>query len=521
MATTANNTTEIGLVLQGGGALGAYEYGAVTALLELIDAAVAKGHDVTLKAVTGVSIGAVNAACVVGSANRLDARRRLAALWNDFALSTPFFWPARIARDLSLYGLPRFWRVRRFFPVDSWTTMLVNGARLYRLLRRERIDLVHTVAKETLNVRNVALVARAAGVPVDVRGGAPAVSPETGAVRFEGISHAMERSVPAEPSETADRFYRGKRVLITHGGESLGPALARELVSLGADVTVHVASAWERARFSEVTGDHVTFRAGALDREVDVAHMLEASDPQVVFHAVPVRTPGVANETGYVFRRGARSSQTLSATVGRSRVESLVLVSFWESARPEDRWALLSTLGEVVVLNDPALVRASPKVLRLPSVLTEERFRRIGRTERSEETRAERFDMLESEAVAVVLNTGTVCAGRTIVVPISSSSFGVEDVDGVLRKAGASPVRSNAGRVSNERRPLFPNETPRPSVIPGTEQVVSPLYPASAALLDAVSGCLHGSGGEELEDCLKTLAADLNLRAEALRTVGL
>ena len=122
MATTATDTTEIGLVLQGGGALGAYEYGAVTSLLELIDAAVAKGHNVTLKAVTGVSIGAINAACVVGSANRLDARRRLAALWNDFALSTPFFWPARIARDLSLYGLPRFYAMRPdLLALSSWT----------------------------------------------------------------------------------------------------------------------------------------------------------------------------------------------------------------------------------------------------------------------------------------------------------------------------------------------------------------------------------------------------------------
>ena len=122
MATIATDTTEIGLVLQGGGALGAYEYGAVTSLLELIDAAVAKGHNVTLKAVTGVSIGAINAACVVGSANRLDARRRLAALWNDFALSTPFFWPARIARDLSLYGLPRFYAMRPdLLALSSWT----------------------------------------------------------------------------------------------------------------------------------------------------------------------------------------------------------------------------------------------------------------------------------------------------------------------------------------------------------------------------------------------------------------
>ena len=75
------------------GALGAYEYGAITALLELIDEAAGKGRAVSLKAVTGVSIGAINAACVVGAATRTDARRRLASLWNDLVLETPIFWP--------------------------------------------------------------------------------------------------------------------------------------------------------------------------------------------------------------------------------------------------------------------------------------------------------------------------------------------------------------------------------------------------------------------------------------------
>jgi NTE family protein len=49
---------KMGLVLQGGGALGAYEYGAVTRLIEL------GWHPV---AVTGVSIGAATAAAVAGA----------------------------------------------------------------------------------------------------------------------------------------------------------------------------------------------------------------------------------------------------------------------------------------------------------------------------------------------------------------------------------------------------------------------------------------------------------------------
>jgi NTE family protein len=122
MGAMSNQMTEIGLVLQGGGALGAYEYGAITALLELIDEAVGKGRAVTLKAVSGVSMGAFYGACVVGAANRVDARRRLAALWNDLVLETPLFWPSQATRDLSLYGLPHFYALRPdFFTLPSWT----------------------------------------------------------------------------------------------------------------------------------------------------------------------------------------------------------------------------------------------------------------------------------------------------------------------------------------------------------------------------------------------------------------
>src|SRR5690349_23250690 len=112
MSDMAKPKVEIGLALQGGGALGAYECGAVTALLELMDEAEALGRSMTLKCVTGVSIGAINAACVVGAADRADARRRLAALWDDLTLETPWFWPQEARRDLSLFGLPGFYTPR-------------------------------------------------------------------------------------------------------------------------------------------------------------------------------------------------------------------------------------------------------------------------------------------------------------------------------------------------------------------------------------------------------------------------
>lgn len=129
---------EVGLVLQGGGALGAYEWGAIEALFDLMDELEA-GIPVFLKVVTGVSIGAINGACVVGvhGANGRERRKRgreqLAALWNDLQLETPFrgryelpfglpsFAPGR---DISLLGLPGFYTPRPdVWNFPKWTSL--------------------------------------------------------------------------------------------------------------------------------------------------------------------------------------------------------------------------------------------------------------------------------------------------------------------------------------------------------------------------------------------------------------
>src|SRR5450755_4668328 len=94
---------EIGVVLQGGGALGAYECGGMTALFELMDKAQAGGKTVVLKSVSGVSVGAINAACIVGATDRADGRKRIDALWDELILAAPGFWPGEAQRDLSLF----------------------------------------------------------------------------------------------------------------------------------------------------------------------------------------------------------------------------------------------------------------------------------------------------------------------------------------------------------------------------------------------------------------------------------
>src|SRR5262245_28671899 len=136
MSQASNKLVEVGVVLQGGGALGAYECGALNALLQLIDEFSAEHHRILLKVVSGVSIGSINAACVVGAKSSADARARLNALWDDLLLETPPFWTHAAQRDLAYFGLPGFYTPRTdFWTAPSWTYVYDTRPLLVTLAR--------------------------------------------------------------------------------------------------------------------------------------------------------------------------------------------------------------------------------------------------------------------------------------------------------------------------------------------------------------------------------------------------
>jgi NTE family protein len=114
----------IGLVLQGGGALGAFELGVIEGLLD---------EGIVPDVVSGVSIGAVNAAVLAGSVNP-DPRVELRALWED--LTTPT-WPAPLNganADLSVLGNPGIYTARSdVWDLPGWKN-LYDTSPLYRTL---------------------------------------------------------------------------------------------------------------------------------------------------------------------------------------------------------------------------------------------------------------------------------------------------------------------------------------------------------------------------------------------------
>jgi NTE family protein len=91
---------KIGLVFQGGGALGAYEAGAYRALRE---------EGIEPDIISGVSIGAINASAIVGSENPLVTLERL---WEDFTLPYSQYIPRGVPNWWGVLGHPRFYQPR-------------------------------------------------------------------------------------------------------------------------------------------------------------------------------------------------------------------------------------------------------------------------------------------------------------------------------------------------------------------------------------------------------------------------
>ena len=142
------DTTAKALVLQGGGALGAYQAGVYEALLE---------SDSNLDWVAGVSIGAINAALIAGNAP--DQRlARLKEFWNEVssapAQNVPLHWGGRAllnqwsAAAAALVGIPGFFRPRGdaslmlggAAPLVSYYDTAPLKATLQRLVDFERIN---------------------------------------------------------------------------------------------------------------------------------------------------------------------------------------------------------------------------------------------------------------------------------------------------------------------------------------------------------------------------------------------
>ena len=102
-----------GLVLQGGGALGAFELGVIECLLD---------NGIKPDVVSGVSIGAINATVLCGSRHH-DPRAGLRELWEDLTTPSVPLQPDAINQRMSLFGNPGMYRPRiDYLNILGWTS---------------------------------------------------------------------------------------------------------------------------------------------------------------------------------------------------------------------------------------------------------------------------------------------------------------------------------------------------------------------------------------------------------------
>ena len=105
------------LMLQGGGALGAFEYGVVAALLD---------DGWYPKVVTGVSIGAINAAAIAGAKGG-DIHASLEGIWKAITLPAVPWLPTPVQSNLSLLGNPNFWVSRTdYLNLPNWNSLCIT-----------------------------------------------------------------------------------------------------------------------------------------------------------------------------------------------------------------------------------------------------------------------------------------------------------------------------------------------------------------------------------------------------------
>lgn len=122
-----NGNVYTAIVLQGGGALGAYEFGVLKALYE-------QRPGVKLVAVAGISIGAITAAVLGGAKD--DPISALNRLWREKLTISPGVWlPAQIDRSLAVLGNPGMYRLTSELFTTPWAaTSIYDTAPLRQTL---------------------------------------------------------------------------------------------------------------------------------------------------------------------------------------------------------------------------------------------------------------------------------------------------------------------------------------------------------------------------------------------------
>jgi UDP-N-acetylmuramyl pentapeptide phosphotransferase/UDP-N-acetylglucosamine-1-phosphate transferase len=363
------------------------------------------------------------------------------------------------------------------------------GADLGEICRRRRVDaLVYALSGAGEDAAMVWLDrARAADVPLE---GAPraAGGAEPRALLLDRVASALGRPAPATSPRVAAAL-RSRRVLITHGGGSVGGSLITMVrAAEGIPILHHETSGgWGEAASSAARA------YGSLVADAD--GLVEGVAADAVVHAVRAVAPGGVNDDEFIWSHLVRETDAVARAVWRRPGRPLVVVCEWDAGEPGDRALAVAAVMEAVVLNRAG---AEPvAVVRVPRVLT------AGLLE--EGASGGTADVLEGEVARIVLE---VVAGgfRGIYVPAPAAEI---DVSAARRAAAAASRTAMPAQTRVAAAPVFPSEHLDECGVEGARRVLSPLFPAADPFRRLAAAAPVAATAAERDEWLRAVAAQV------------
>lgn len=381
-----------------------------------------------------------NRAILIGSDLELLMFARMNEMSNSFKIvgvldNDPLKWGMRVRETRILGGLPLLGRVASELSADS--VLLLKDS-----LSLEEVHEVEAACRD-LRIKLVRLG-----------------SLQESLLRADSLSTAdlLERKEYLFLPTDKDNYLKGKRVLVTGAGGSIGSELVRQIL-LCHPLKIILLGRGENSIFElerELNASGQLFLTTSIIVNIADSDGLEEAFqehlPEIVFHAAAHKhVPLMESNIREAVRNNVMGTQNVMTLAGRYRVQRAVLISTDKAVSPSSVMGATKRKAEQVVVHcSNAFPHTQYSVVRFGNVLGSrgsvvrlflEQIRKGGPVTVTD-PRMTRFFMTIPEAVALVLSTGTLGAGFGIYVLEMGKPYRIADLaEKMIRMCGLEPGR--------------------------------------------------------------------------------
>jgi FlaA1/EpsC-like NDP-sugar epimerase/CheY-like chemotaxis protein len=286
-------------------------------------------------------------------------------------------------------------------------------------------------------------------------------------LRPVNVDELLRRAPVSLDRERVGAFFRGKRVMVTGAGGSIGSELCRQLMGLDlaslimverAETPLHNISLEIRDRNPSMT---VTVALADVRHIPRMTEIFERTRPQIVFHAAAYKhVPILEDHPGEAVLNNVVGTRRLADLSRRLGVEDFVLVSTDKAAEPKNLLGATKRISEMYVLALNEAMRREKRegrsrfiVVRFGNVLGSdgsvvplfEKQIETGRAITITDRDASRFFMTIPESVGLIVESVTMSdEGGVFVLDMGEPQRVVDLADDLVTSLGLSP--SEVGR---------------------------------------------------------------------------